>query len=157
MAATPEQCAKELARLLNAQTEVYRAILEKSKQQQALVEERNEDKLLSLLADKQNLIDKHQKLVDQTAPVRAEWEAGLRERVTPEAHSLVEQAWNSLRNVLDEIVTLEDASRALFEEQKNKVSVDIGNLQRGKILNKAYGGAKTYRPPEPPRFSDKQG
>ncbi len=157
MALAPEQCAKELARLLSAQTEVYRAILEKTKLQQALVEERSEDKLLALLADKQNLIDRHQKLVDRTNPVRAEWEAGLRERVTPEDHARVEQAWNSLRDVLDEIVKLEDVSRAMFEEQKNKVSVDIGNLQRGKILNKAYGGAKTFRPPEPPRYSDKQG
>lgn len=157
MALAPEQCAQEFARLLNAQTEICRQILDKSKRQQSMVEERNEEKLLALLSDKQSLIDKHQKLAAQTGPVRDAWEAGARERVAPESRALVEQAWSSLRDVLDEIVQLEDASRAMLEEQKSKVSIDIGNLQRGKIVNKAYGGAKAYRPPAQPRYSDKQG
>ncbi len=157
MASAPEECAQELARLLNAQTGVCGGILEKSRMQQRLVEDRDEEKLLSLLADKQSLIDSHQQLVDQTNPVRAEWEAGARERVEPGTRALVEQAWSSLRDVLDEIIKLEDASRAMLEEQKGRLSVDIGNLQRGKIVNKAYGGAKAYRPPSPPRYSDKKG
>lgn len=157
MAMTPEQCAREMARLLNEQTEVCRRILEKSETQQKLVEERNEEKLLALLADKQNLIDRHQKLALKTNPVRAEWEAGSRDRAGPESHALVEQAWSGLRDVLDAVVKLEDASRAMLEEQKGKLSLDIGNLQRGKIVNRAYGGAKAYRPPAAPRYSDKQG
>ncbi|MDR1744577.1 MAG: flagellar protein FlgN [Planctomycetota bacterium] len=157
MAPAPEQCAQELARLLNAQTEVCAGILEKSRTQQRLVEERDEEKLLSLLADKQSLIDRHQKLAEETNPVRAAWEAGARERAAPGERALVERAWSSLRDVLDEIVKLEDASRAMLEEQKGRLSVDIGNLQRGKIVNKAYGGAKMYRPPAAPRYSDKQG
>lgn len=157
MALAPEQCAQEFARLLNAQTGICREILDKSRLQQKMVEERNEEKLLALLADKQGLIDKHQKLATQTGPVRGQWEGGLREKVSPESRALVEQAWSALRDVLDEIVQLEDASRAMLEDQKSKVSIDIGNLQRGKIVNKAYGGAKTYRPPAQPRYSDKQG
>ncbi len=157
MAPAPEQCAQELAKLLNAQTEVCGGILEKSRTQQRLVEERDEEKLLSLLADKQVLIDRHQKLVEQTNPLRMEWEAGARARVSPGAHALVERAWSELRDVLDEIVRLEDASRAMLEEQKGRLSVDIGNLQRGKIVNRAYGGAKAYRPPASPRYSDKKG
>lgn len=155
-AATPDQCARELARLLDAQTEVCRRILEKSKTQQKLVEERREDELLSLLGDKQKLIDAHQRLTEQAAPFRAQWEERARVAASPEAHALVEKAWNGLREVLDEVVRLEDASRALLEEQKGKVSVDIGKLQRGKIVNKAYGGA-AYKPPAAPRYSDKQG
>ena len=153
----PDECAKELARLLNAQAEVCGGILEKSNMQQQLVQDRKEDELLSLLADKQALIDKHQKLADQAAALRERWENGAREQASPDARAGVEAAWNSLRDILDQIIRLEDASRAVLEEQKGKVSLDIGNLQRGKILNKAYGGAKTFRPPEPPRYSDKQG
>lgn len=155
-APVPEQCALELAKLLDAQADVCRDILEKSKLQQQLVEERREDELLSLLGDKQKLIDKHQTLVDKANPYREQWEAGVRERVSPAAHAEVERAWNGLREVLDEIIRLEDASRAYLEEQKGKVSLDIGKLQRGKIVNKAYGGS-TYRPPAQPRYSDKQG
>lgn len=152
----PEQCAQELAKLLNAQADVCRNILEKSRMQQQLVEERREDELLSLLGDKQKLIDEHQKLADQANPFREQWEAGARERVGAESRAKVEQAWNGLREVLDEIIKLEDASRAYLEEQKGKVSLDIGKLQRGKIVNKAYGGS-AYRPPAQPRYSDKQG
>lgn len=151
----PDQCAEELARLLEQQAEVCGKILEKSKMQQILVEERREDELLSLLGDKQRLIETHQKLSGQAAPYRERWENGAREQVGPEAHARVEAAWNSLRNVLDEIVRLEDASRAYLQEQKSKLSVDIGNLQRGKMVNKAYGGG--YRPPPGARYSDKEG
>ncbi len=153
---TPDQSAQELARLLDAQAEVCRQILEMSRMQQKLVEERREDDLLSLLADKQRLIDRHQKLSEQAAPHRSRWEASDRAAAGPEAHARVEAAWNGLRDVLDQIVKLEDESRAYLEEQKGKVSMDIGNLQRGKIVNKAYGGAG-MRPPPAARFSDKRG
>ncbi len=155
-AATADQCARELARLLDAQTEVCREILEKSRLQQKLVEERREDELLSLLSDKQRLIERHQKLAGEAQPHLARWEAGARAAAGPDSHARVEEAWNSLRGVLDEIVKLEDASRAFLEEQKGKVSMDIGNLQRGKIVNKAYGGGGA-KPPPAARYSDKQG
>lgn len=155
-ATSPDQCARELARLLDAQTDVCRRILEKSKMQQVLVEERREDELLSLLGDKQKLIDEHQELSGQASPYRIQWEERVRVAAGPEAHAMVEKAWNGLREVLDEVVRLEDASRALLEEQKGRVSLDIGKLQRGKIVNKAYGGTP-YKPPATPRYSDRQG
>ncbi len=154
---SPGQCAEQLAGLLRSQTEVCGLILEKSKLQQTMVEERREDDLLVLLADKQKLIDRHQALAVKAAPYRALWEKGLREQADPAARAGVEEAWNALRGTLDEIVRLEDASRAVLEEQKGKLSLDIGHVQRGRAVNKAYGGAATYRPPAAPRYSDKKG
>lgn len=154
-ALSPDECAKELARLLNAQNEVCRGILEKSRLQQILVEERREEELLSLLNDKQILISQHQMLAQKAQPFRTQWEESARTLVGPEAHARVEKAWNELRLTLDEIVKLEDASRAMLQDQKGKLSVDIGKLQRGKMVNKAYGGGQ--RPPPEARYSDKQG
>ncbi|MCC8165128.1 MAG: flagellar protein FlgN [Planctomycetes bacterium] len=156
-ALTPEHCARELARLLNAQADTCGKILEKSKQQQKLVEEMNEPALLSLLGDKQALITQNDKLNTQAAPYRRQWEEALRDRATPEQRATVEAAWNRVLETLDQIVKLEDASRAVVESQKNSVSKEISKLQRGKMLNKAYGNAQMFRPPEPPRYSDKQG
>lgn len=153
---SPDQCAQELARLLNEQTQVCRMILERTKMQQTLVEERREDDLLSLLNDKQKMIDNHQKLTEKAAPFRKEWEESARNLAGPDAHAKVEAAWNALRDVLDEIVRLEDESRAFLEQQKEKVSLDIGKLQKGKIVNKAYGGG-TFKPPPTARYSDKEG
>lgn len=157
LAASPNQCAEQLAALLLSQADVCALILEKSNTQQKMVEERREDELLVLLADKQKLIDRQQSLSARVAPFRQQWEGGARERADAAARAKVEDAWNKLRETLDAVVKLEDASRAVLEEQKGKVSIDIGKLQRGKALNKAYGGAATYRPPATPRYSDKQG
>lgn len=151
----PDQCARELARLLDAQTEICRSILEKTGRQRAMVEERREEELLLLLSEKQTLIERQQKLSEQARPYREQWEASARNTAGATAHALVERAWNGLRETLDAIVKLEDATRELLEEQKGRVSMDIGRLQRGKIVNKAYGGSRT--PPPPARFSDKQG
>lgn len=151
----PAQCARELARLLDAQTEVCRSILEKTGRQRAMVEERREEDLLLLLSEKQLLIERQQQLSEQARPCRELWEASARDAADAASHTLVERAWNGLRETLDAIVKLEDATRELLEEQKGKVSMDIGRLQRGKIVNKAYGGGVT--PPAAARFSDKKG
>lgn len=153
----PNVCAQQFAQSLKAQADVCLRILEKSKMQQQLVEESKETELLSLLGDKQKLIVEHDKLVKQGSGLRTRWENGDRDKASPESHKLVEDAWNRLRDVLTEIVKLEDASRAVLEEQKNKLSIDIGNLQRGRIVNKAYGSSQTFRPPSVPKFSDKKG
>lgn len=155
-AMNPEQCANELARLLDAQVIVCRQILDKSRMQQELVEERREDDLLILLDGKQQLIEKHQKLSQSSVACREQWEQTARNSVGAEAHAKVEKAWNNLREVLDEIVQLEDASRAMLQDRKGEVSMDINKLQRGKIVNKAYGGSG-MRPPPAARFSDQQG
>ncbi len=151
-----DESARELARLLHAQADVCRSILEKSTLQQKLVEEAKEDELLSLLDAKQRLMEKHQGLAIQATPHRQRWEAGGREQASPEAHAAVENAYNELRGILDAIVTLEDASRAMLEEQKGKVSGEINRIQRGKAMNKAYGGGN-FVPPTTPRYSDKKG
>jgi hypothetical protein len=160
LSASPDQCAKDFAALLRSQADVCKQILEKSERQQTMVTERREDELLVLLADKQKLIDRHQALAGKAAPFRAQWEEGVREKASPAARADVEDAWNRLRETLDAVVRLEDASRAVLEEQKGKISLDIGLVQRGKAVNKAYGGAAAavYRKvAAPPRYSDKQG
>lgn len=153
---SPDECARELARLLDAQAVICRNILEKSQLQQKLVEEQKEDELLSLLADKQRLMDQQHALNLQALPFRERWEGGLREGASPASRAAVETAWNTLRDILNEVVRLEDASRAMLEDQKGKVSLELGKLQRGKLVNKAYGGG-TVKPPSTPRYSDKKG
>lgn len=150
----PDDCAEKLSRMFDEQTEICRQIKALSEQQQKLVEERREDELLTLLSDKQRLLDRHEQLSTGCQPYREAWD-GLREQAGASAHARVEASWEKLRSVLNDIVTLEDASRALLQEQKNRVSMDINKIQRGKIANKAYGGGSL--PPPQARFSDKKG
>jgi hypothetical protein len=151
----PDDCAARLAGLLDAQAEICRKILEQSRRQRELVIEMREDELLSLLADKQKLIEEQQKLADQARICRDEWETSARLVSGPAAQARVEAAWNGLRELLDGIVKLEDESRVLLQERKSRLSLDIGNVQRGKIVNKAYGGG--FHPPAAARYSDKRG
>lgn len=150
----PNACANQLANQLEKQTEICVAIKRLSERQQVLVEERNENELLSLLGDKQELMDKHQTLFGKTQELRDKWES-LKAQAKPESRTKVENAWERLKTVLNEVVTLEDASRGVLQEQQNKLSMNIGHIQKGKIANKAYGNS--YRAPVAPRYSDKQG
>lgn len=151
----PDKCAEELAKLLDSQSRICEQILELAKKQQALVDDRNESELLVLLTEKQQLIASHQALSTKAQPFRDQWENSARDSAGPEAHARVEASWNRLREILNEIVTLEDASRAKLQEHHGEVSLDISKLQRGRIANKAYGGA--MRPPPAARYSDRQG
>lgn len=150
----PNACANQLAVQLEKQTEICIAIKRLSEQQQTLVADRKEDELLSLLGEKQNLMDRHQALFAKTQQLRDKWEQ-LKGRASPESQAKAEDAWERLKTVLNEVVALEDASRGMLEEQQSKLSMDIGKVQRGKIANKAYGNS--FRTPSAPRFSDRQG
>lgn len=138
--ANPDALAEKLAQQLQKQTVVCENIRTLSQRQQALVADHKEDELLALLADKQALIDQHQKLFETTLALRDKWET-LKSGATPQAQGKAEQAWEKLKAVLNEVVALEDASRGVLEEQKSKVGMDISKIQRGKIANKAYGGS----------------
>lgn len=155
LASSPDQCAKELAFLLDQQTEVCQMILQLSSRQQKLVEDRKENELLVLLSEKQQLLDKHQALSGQAKPYREQWENVYRDQASPATHAVVERSWNNLRDILDQIIKLEDVSRQTLQEHKGVVSDNISRLQRGKIANKAYGGG--MRVPPASRYSDKKG
>lgn len=153
-APTPESCADQLARQLGKQAEICLNIKRLSESQQAMVADRKEDELLSLLNEKQLLIDQHQQLFAKTQELRDRWE-GLKSQASPAAQAKVETAWEKLKAVLNDVVSLEDASRGMLQEQKDKVSDDISKIQRGKVASKAYGGGMI--PPPQARYSDKQG
>ena len=146
--------ARMLADQLEKQSEICLGIKRLSERQQALVSERREDELLRLLSDKQELLNRHQDLFAKTQVMRDKWD-GVRNLASPESQAAVEGAWERLKTVLNEVVALEDASRGLLQEQQNRLSMDIGKVQRGKIANKAYGGSQ--RPPVQATYSDKQG
>ena len=150
----PDACARRLAEQLEKQAEICAGIKKLSERQQALVAERREDELLRLLSDKQVLLDRHQALFARTQELRDRWEAA-KGGASMESQSLAEGAWERLKAVLNEVVALEDASRSLLQEQQDKLTMDIGKVQRGKIANKAYGGSQ--RPPPQARYSDKKG
>lgn len=152
--ASPDACAQALAASFDKQAEVYTQILTLSQKQQTLVDERREGELLSLLNDKQRLIEKHQKLAAEAQNHRIRWET-LRAQASPDARARVEAAFENLRSILEQVMSFEDASREKLQQQKGEVSMDINRLQKGRILNKAYGGG--YRPPPAARYSDRQG
>ena len=152
----PGECAEGLSSSLRVQAEICREVLELSRRQRALVAEENrEDDLIALLAEKQMLIDRQRRLAEQALPYRDQWEESARLLSSPEARAKVEEAWNSLCAILESIVGLEDESRERLREQKGRVSIDIGNLQRGRMVNQAYGGG--LKPPPAARYSDKRG
>ncbi|MDR1613579.1 MAG: flagellar export chaperone FlgN [Planctomycetota bacterium] len=148
----PDQCGELFARQLAEQADVCAKIMALSERQRKIVEERREGELLELLADKQRLIDRHETLMKKTQELRERWE---RARARAATRDKVEKAWERLRDVLNEVVRLEDASRAMLQDAKDKVSRDINRIQRGKIANKAYGGGRL--PPPQARFSDRKG
>ncbi|MDR0361729.1 MAG: flagellar protein FlgN [Planctomycetota bacterium] len=150
----PDQCGDMLARRLAEQATVCERIRDLSEQQQKYVGERREAELLDLLSGKQRLIDQHETLMRKTQELRERWETE-RPRAAPATRDKVEKAWERLRDVLNEVVRLEDASREMLRDSRDRVSEDISRLQRGKIANKAYGGGALPRPRA--RFSDKQG
>lgn len=152
---SPDQCAAELARLLKEQAVICEQLRDLSRRQVDLVNNRKEDDLLRLLAEKQKLIDRHESIYTLSKPLREDWEK-CRDRASQPARAQAEAAWDNLRTILNEVVELEDASRTTLQSQQDKVGLDIHKIQRGKALHKAYGGA-TKVPPPSAKYRDQNG
>ena len=148
------KCAVQLAGLLAEQAEVCVLLKELSTEQQELVNKRQEDELLRLLAEKQKLIARHEELSKKAQPYLNDWER-LRDAADQLFRSRVESAWESLRNILNEVVKLENDSRSALQAQQDQASLNIQKIQKGKALHKAYG--KSSIQVRPPRYRDEQG
>ncbi len=144
----------QLAALLGEQLIQYQAVLDLSRQQNQAIAAGDTAGLMAILARKQQHIGEIDRLGTRAGPLRERWEE-RRESLPPERRRPVEEAVRQLREVLAQIVALEDQGQNSLRSGQQQTGQQIVKLQQGKALHKAYGGGKQLPPSA--RFQDRQG
>ncbi len=145
------ETAVTLADNLEEQLGLYAELCDLTRQQREMIASGDTDGLMAVLSGKQDRIHRVGELEKASHPLREEWE-GRSHEMPGDLRERIDGAIERLRGVLGEIVSMEnDAQEALRARRE----VDAGRLmqiQKGKMLHKAYGGGG--RVPPRPRFRD---
>jgi hypothetical protein len=131
----------EAARVLDRlrlQQEKYRGMVALVSAERPALSSLDVDGVLRLIERKRALLSEIDAIEAELAPIKGDW-ARIRAGFTPEESRELEATLDGTKRVLEELVGLEDESRALLEKRREEKSEALGGLLRMNRARGAYG------------------
>lgn len=138
-----------LVALLTRQRDLYRELKTLSDQQATLIEESQTDRLLSLLAQRQRLVDALTELNRELVPVRQ-----ALPQVSPPQREQVRLLMDEVDTLLQQIIEQDDRDRQNLQAAQRGVAAQIRQVRQGGAAAHAYRPAPQSASA---RFTDRQG
>jgi hypothetical protein len=142
--------AREVEILLQRQQELFSQLDAMSQRQSALIEAQDTDQLLSVLAERQAVIERIAETSARLEPYRASWDAVMRGLDEP-GRARVRRRIDVLSDLAERVAKRDEADRAMLEERRDAVAGEITQINRGRGAVAAYGGK-----PQGPRMQDRE-
>ena len=131
---------------LDREQEVYVALRELSRRQDEIIASQGQvETLLEVLGRKQALLSEVEAIERRLRPVKDAWEQE-RETQPSELRVQVETRVRALRDVLGEVVALEERGRTELARQQQAVAAEIRNVGRTRQAHHAYAGGSVTPP-----------
>lgn len=144
---------RRLLELLDEQLMLYERLDELSRRQSELIEQEETDRLLSLLGERQDVIDRIEAVDASMRPFRDQWDRLV--GPLPESRRVViRERLDRLTVLVGEIAGRDEADRRRLEQRRDAVGDELAGLSRGAGALSAYGGGGQGRGP---RFQDTEG
>ncbi|GAB4111149.1 MAG: hypothetical protein Kow00105_19820 [Phycisphaeraceae bacterium] len=150
----PKAGFEVMFRLLTEQRDLYRQLKALSDQQSASIREGSTEQLLSVLSQRQNVIDSLSRLNAELAPYRDRW--------SQISDSVGDARKTQLRDMLDEIEQL--LQQVVAQDEKDREDLKLAQQQIGTQLTRVGQAGrvlKAYAPSgseaRPAVFTDRQG
>lgn len=137
--------------LLEEQEALFSQLDSLGEQQTRLVEADDAESLLTLLAERQRLIDSIAANNGSLAPYRMRWAAFLGELPEPERDRLRRRV-DIVAELAGRIAVRDESHRALLETRRARVATELGQLGRARGAVAAYGQSAGPTP----RFQDRE-
>lgn len=150
----PDLWLPRLGRILDDQIELYRKLTALSERQTASIETGDTDALLTLLGQRQGLVERVTRLNEDLEPFTNRWQE-LSSRLPESSRSQVRERLDTLEELVSTIARRDERDRAVLESRRDRVSAELktAGQQRGAI--NAY--ADQQRQAHIPRYQDRQG
>ncbi len=146
--------AATLLELLQRQQALYENLRELGGEQTRLIEAADTERLLALLARRQQLIDQLTRLNQQLQPYKRDWttcwaslDAGSRQRIG----ALIQR----VQMLVDQIMKTDEADRVRLTQQRDEIADGLNRMNRGASVHRAYGKAGPNAGEN--RFTDQEG
>ncbi|HLY09720.1 MAG TPA: hypothetical protein VKW04_10490 [Planctomycetota bacterium] len=123
---------------LRLQQEKYRGMVALVTDQRPVFSSPDVDGILRLIEQKRTLLSEIDAIEAELAPLKRDW-ARLRAGFTPEEARELDVTLDGTKKVLEELVGLEDESRALLEKRREEKSESLEGLLRKSRARGAYG------------------
>jgi len=137
---TPAQAmdvGTKLIQLLSQQRLLYRQLKELANKQSSLVDGRDPEMLLRVLASRQRLIDKLSVIDKELEPIRSDWQS-IAKTLPPQQRLEAQGLVASVQQILGDILVNDGRDAQAMMEQQKKVSHEIKSTSKGKQMNHAY-------------------
>lgn len=132
---------ERVAELLSEQRDLYRQLARLSERQRGLITGDEPERLLALLSERQQLIDRLESIGVELRPYQANWRQ-VRAGLTDDEGRRVDGLLGEVNAILSEILKQDEADTALLSARKNQTQQQIGTIQTGRQVGRAY--ASTY-------------
>ncbi|MEM1424863.1 MAG: flagellar export chaperone FlgN, partial [Planctomycetota bacterium] len=150
----PELWLPRLARILDEQIGLYRTLADLSERQSAIIASGETDDLLSLLGQRQTLVERVTALNTDLEPFTARWNE-LSSRLPQARKDEVRDRLDTLEGLVSKIAKRDDQDRRALEQRRDAVSTELkGDTQRRGAMN-AY--AASAQQAHVPRYQDREG
>jgi hypothetical protein len=134
----PVDWAPRLAGILDEQRRLCGELERLSGQQGERIHSGDTNALMSVLGERQEIIDRLTHLNSELEPYRREWDWCMG-RLPANQREGMEQTVRELGEMIDRIWASDDADRAELERRRSAVSSELSNLSRGRVAMSAYG------------------
>ena len=136
---------------LKRQHAKYREMVAVAEEQLAVVASSDVDALLRLLDRKRGIMSEIEAIEKEIAEVKVQWPE-IRAGLDADLIRRVETAVAETRDVLEQLVQLEEQGKAAMERRKDVTADELKGLWQKKKMRDAYGGPQK-KPPDT-RFYD---
>lgn len=141
-----------LVSLVGEQIGLYQRLEELSLRQHELVESEDTDALLSVLTERQRLIEDITNVASRMTPYRARWDDHVGRLAEGEREAL-RRGLDDLASMMARIADRDEHDRRTMEDRRQRVQTQISGVKRGGAAVRSYGQASA---PRGPRFQDRQ-
>jgi len=144
----------QLVALLEEQHAIYVKFEQFSIRQSQLVQDGQTDELLSLLAQRQQLIDQLTLLNNRIEPYRERWSqmwTDLDEADQQRVRELIEQ----VQHLIEKIVDQDGKDRSVLQDRRDQLIGNISRVRQSGAAHRAYG--QDPHDPQRARYTDQQG
>lgn len=129
--------AGELIDLLGQQHLLYRQLKDLASRQRQLVDGRQPEMLLKVLAGRQRLIDRLVLLDRQLRPLRQQWDQ-MMEQLPTEQRDRAGELLGEIKGMLADILDSDRQDSDRLSDQRGTVQKELGGAARGRQANRAY-------------------
>ncbi len=154
----PNDWPRALTVILNRQRAICMDLRRHTVRQRQLIEQQRQEPLLTLLSERQHLIDELTVLSAGLEPYRTHW-PDLWARMDEAQQANISRMVGEVQSLVDEIMSADATDQQRIESEKEKLREAMNRLNQGRQTRRAYSApGPAGRGPRPSnRFMDHQG